>query len=92
MKYRSADSNIGSDRIQLLLRNAEQVKRIVKATYPSLYFGNTRKGLNCEQEKSSGEHLACHWEGVVSIMESVASIHPKMKVDYIYRVRHSTLQ
>ena len=80
-------SIIGSDRIQLLLRNAEQIKRIVKATYPGLYFDNTRKGLECAKPSSPGEHLACRWEGVVSMMESVATIHPKMRVDQIYYVR-----
>jgi hypothetical protein len=31
---------IGRDRIQLLVRNARQIKRIVEATYPTLYFGD----------------------------------------------------
>lgn len=47
----------GSDRIQLLLRNAKQMKRIVEATYPSLDFSN--EGRDITEECSSPKVL--HW-------------------------------
>ncbi|KAF2474329.1 GPI ethanolamine phosphate transferas-like protein 2 [Lindgomyces ingoldianus] len=76
----------GSDRIQLLLRNARQVKRIVEATFPSLNFDDKVRDIEteCAGELSSGENLACRWQGVVQIMETVATIHPKLRVDQIY--------
>ncbi|PVI02738.1 alkaline phosphatase-like protein [Periconia macrospinosa] len=55
------------DRIQLLLRNARQIKRIVEATFPSLDFGDV---TTREEEKdcvspSTGQDLACKWQAVL---------------------------
>ncbi|KAH7122808.1 GPI ethanolamine phosphate transferase-like protein 2 [Dendryphion nanum] len=74
----------GADRIQLLIRNAEQVKKIVQATYPSLYFGNKWKRLDCGDHISPGELLACRWQGTVGIMGARMFVHPKIRVDQIY--------
>ncbi|KAF2008846.1 GPI ethanolamine phosphate transferase 2 [Aaosphaeria arxii CBS 175.79] len=75
-----------SDRIQLLLRNAEQVKKIVEATYPNLYFGYDRKDFktDCGQSLSDGEKLACKWSGVVDIMGTFATIHPRLRISQLY--------
>jgi hypothetical protein len=62
------------------------MKKIVEATYPSLSFADEVQEMNCEGSLSSGEDLACRWQRVVQVMSSVAAIHPKMKVDYIYLV------
>jgi ethanolaminephosphotransferase len=74
------------DRIQLLLRNARQMKRIVEATYPSLSFDDEVKEFVCEKASSSGENLACKWQKVVQAMSTVASEHPKLRVNYLYDV------
>ncbi|XPS76453.1 major facilitator super transporter protein [Ascochyta lentis] len=64
-----------SDRIQLLYRNARQMKRIVEATYTSASlkasFGD--QALPVEQgdkhcdlpDTTPGQFLACRWQGVV---------------------------
>jgi ethanolaminephosphotransferase len=74
----------GVDRIQLLLRNAQQVKKIVQATYPGLSFKDEVQEMDCEKDLGAGDNLACKWQKVVQIMSSVATIHPQMRVDFIY--------
>ncbi|KAF2868408.1 GPI ethanolamine phosphate transferas-like protein 2 [Massariosphaeria phaeospora] len=69
----------GADRIQLLLRNARQVKKIVEATHPGLSFSDEVQEMDCEKSLTDGETLACKWQRVVQIMSSVATIHPKMR-------------
>jgi ethanolaminephosphotransferase len=94
----------GRDRIQLLLRNARQMKKIVEATYPSLDFGDEVRDIEKEcsslkvrrvnlegqqhtnYSQSDGQSLACKWQGVVSIMSTIASIHPKLRIDQLYFV------
>ncbi|KAF2785696.1 alkaline phosphatase-like protein [Melanomma pulvis-pyrius CBS 109.77] len=74
----------GIDRIQILLRNAKQIKTIVEATYPSLSFADEVKEIDCEKTLTSGEHLACKWQKVVQAMSTVATLHPQMRVDFLY--------
>ncbi|KAF2678961.1 alkaline phosphatase-like protein [Lentithecium fluviatile CBS 122367] len=76
----------GRDRIQLLLRNARQMKRIVDATYPSLNFDDGVKDIEkeCSSPKSDGQMLVCKWQDVVQIMSTIATIHPKLRIDRLY--------
>jgi len=76
----------GVDRIQLLLRNARQMKRIVEATYPSLSFDDEVKESVCDKPSSSGENLACKWQKVVQVMSTVDDIHPILRVKSLYSV------
>ncbi|UPX12553.1 major facilitator super transporter protein [Ascochyta rabiei] len=77
------------DRIQLLYRNARQMKRIVEATYtsPSLKESFEDEALpvkegqeRCDQpDMTPGQLLACRWQGVVRSMANdeykIASWH-----------------
>ncbi|KAF2184722.1 GPI ethanolamine phosphate transferas-like protein 2 [Zopfia rhizophila CBS 207.26] len=74
----------GSDRIQLLLRNAKQILTIVKATFPAHNFKDKVQEMNCEGSLSSGEELSCKWQNVVQALETAAALHPKMRMDIIY--------
>ncbi|KAF2715075.1 alkaline phosphatase-like protein [Pleomassaria siparia CBS 279.74] len=74
----------GIDRIQLLLRNAKQIKTIVEATYPSLGFSDEVKELDCDKSLSSGERLACKWQNVVQSMSTVATLHPQTRVNFLF--------
>jgi ethanolaminephosphotransferase len=47
------------DRIQLLLRNAKQMKKIVAATYPSLDFGDEVWDMEYNQKQCSAPVLVC---------------------------------
>jgi ethanolaminephosphotransferase len=76
----------GADRIHLLLQNARQVKKIVQATYPSLGFGDEVQDMDCEGSLPQGNHLACRWQKVVQVMSTVASVHPQVRVDFLYNV------
>jgi ethanolaminephosphotransferase len=76
----------GVDRIQLLLRNARQMKRIVAATYPSVSYEDEIKESLCENASSSGESLGCKWQKVVQTMSTVASVHPQLRVNFLYDV------
>ncbi|KAF1362208.1 GPI ethanolamine phosphate transferas-like protein 2 [Lizonia empirigonia] len=63
------------DRVQLLYRNARQMKRIVEATYtsPSLKasFGDQALPISADFIKmTDGQLLACRWQGIVRGMES----------------------
>jgi hypothetical protein len=51
---------IGRDRIQLLLRNARQMKKIVEATYPNLDFGDEVR--DTEKECSSPKVRSLYWK------------------------------
>lgn len=42
--------------------------------------------MECEGSLSQGNHLACRWQMVVQIMSTFASVHPKMRVDFLYNV------
>src|SRR5689334_11975352 len=83
-----ANAATASDRIQLLLRNAKQMKKIVEATFPSLNFDDKVRDISteCGGKVSSGGQLACKWQGVVQVMETVATVHPKLRVDHVYWV------
>ncbi|KAF1933386.1 alkaline phosphatase-like protein [Didymella exigua CBS 183.55] len=65
----------GSDRNQLLYRNAKQIKRIVQATYTSQSFEDVdttsrhTETLRC-QDLESSEKLACLWNRAVTRMIS----------------------
>ncbi|KAF2272319.1 alkaline phosphatase-like protein [Westerdykella ornata] len=74
----------GMDRVRLLMQNARQMKAIVEATYPSANFKDEVQEMNCEKQLSTGEMLACKWQHVAQVMSSVASLHPQMRVDYLY--------
>lgn len=79
----------GADRIQLLLRNAKQMKKIVEATFPSLSFSNEVQEMNCQGSLSSGEELACKWQKAVQLMSTVATISPQMRVAALYDVSYA---
>ncbi|RKF63371.1 GPI ethanolamine phosphate transferase 2 [Erysiphe neolycopersici] len=51
---------VGDDRIQLYLRNVEQILRLLKATFPS--FNTEKATQNCEASYDSIEKLACQWK------------------------------
>ena len=42
--------------------------------------------MDCDKSLTSGEQLACKWQWVVKTMATVASLHPKMRVDAVYSV------
>lgn len=70
------------------MQSAKQMKKIVEKTYPKLYFGDeVQEDMHCGTDSTSGEPLACKWQKVVQIMSSTATIHPKMRVNYLYSVR-----
>ncbi|ORY16087.1 GPI ethanolamine phosphate transferas-like protein 2 [Clohesyomyces aquaticus] len=75
-----------SDRIQLLLRNAKQMKKIVEATFPSLNFEDKVRDIEkeCGGSLNSGVGLSCKWQGIVQIMDTTAMLHPKLRMDQIY--------
>ena len=62
------------------------MKKIVEATYPSLSFADEVQEMDCEKTLTNGEYLACKWQRVVQVMSTVATIHPQMRVDFIYSV------
>ncbi|CAI6333296.1 unnamed protein product [Periconia digitata] len=77
----------GRDRIQLLLRNARQVKSIVEATYPSLDFGDvvTQDHKKECDSPSTGQQLACKWQGVVDVMSTRTKIEISSRVGQLYK-------
>ncbi|KAH8733139.1 alkaline-phosphatase-like protein, partial [Phaeosphaeriaceae sp. PMI808] len=64
---------LGTDRVQLLYRNAKQMKRIVEAKYSSLRFDEkalnpTEMGFDCYSQAihlTDGPSLACKWQAVL---------------------------
>ncbi|PSN71579.1 alkaline phosphatase-like protein [Corynespora cassiicola Philippines] len=81
-----------SDRIQLLLRNAKQMKRIVAATFPSLQWVDevletSDMGFDCFSSKVSlttGQSLACKWQHIVQAMSTSSTGQSKQQVEAIY--------
>ncbi|KAF2263833.1 GPI ethanolamine phosphate transferas-like protein 2 [Lojkania enalia] len=74
-----------ADRVRLLLHNARQIKKIVEATFPNLSFSDEFvEDMHCEGSLNSGQELACKWQDIVRAMSSVASLHPQIRVEYIY--------
>ncbi|KAF1947054.1 alkaline phosphatase-like protein [Clathrospora elynae] len=76
-----------SDRVQLLYRNAKQMKKIVEAKYTSLRFDETvleskEMGFECSGPDAShltdGQALACLWHSVVDTME--------VKGDFVHHI------
>jgi ethanolaminephosphotransferase len=68
-----------------------QVKKIVQSTYPRLNFGDQvedtgSSAMHCENGLSKGELLACKWQKVVQIMSTHATVHPRMRLDFLYSV------
>ncbi|QSZ37854.1 hypothetical protein DSL72_008954 [Monilinia vaccinii-corymbosi] len=57
------------DRIQILLRNARQILRVVTATFPS--FENDGPSQNCQRLSNAVDDLACQWR---SITQSLAGL------------------
>ncbi|KAF1957269.1 GPI ethanolamine phosphate transferas-like protein 2, partial [Byssothecium circinans] len=78
----------GRDRIQLLLRNTRQMKRIVEATYPGLDFGEEIWTEEFAEKECSapndGQNLACKWQGIVQIMSTHAAMNHKLRISQIY--------
>ncbi|KAF2750244.1 alkaline phosphatase-like protein [Sporormia fimetaria CBS 119925] len=73
----------GRDRTRLLLQNAKQVKKIVEATYPSLYFGNSFRQV--PESGGNGQRLAHQWQKVVQVMTDPTSLESQAHVDEIYK-------
>lgn len=64
---------VGSDRVQLLYRNAKQVKKIVEATYTGLNFedrvlASEEMGFECSETShlADSQMLACLWQKVMN--------------------------
>ncbi|KAI9810956.1 MAG: major facilitator super transporter protein [Pycnora praestabilis] len=53
------------DRVHLLLRNAEQMLRIVDATFLTSLLENKDIPEDCSAALASGDELACKWEAVM---------------------------
>jgi ethanolaminephosphotransferase len=67
----------GSDRVQLLYRNAKQVKKIVEATYTGLNFedrvlASEEMGFECSEPShlADSQMLACLWQRVMNAIET----------------------
>ncbi|KAF2106781.1 GPI ethanolamine phosphate transferas-like protein 2 [Lophiotrema nucula] len=74
----------GYDRIHLLLQNAMQMRKIVKANFPNQKWLHETEEVLCKEDMSSGEELACRWQKAGQMMSTFASVHPQMRVDYLY--------
>ncbi|KAF1839033.1 GPI ethanolamine phosphate transferase 2 [Decorospora gaudefroyi] len=73
-----------SDGVQLLCRNAKQMKKIVEAKYTNLRFDEVvlstkEMGFDCSGPNDShlteGQSLACLWQRVVSAMKDGSDVH-----------------
>lgn len=59
--FRLADDDLGSQKLQLLSRNAQQLLKIVQSTFPSASF-DTNAFADCDLDKLSGiEEVQCAW-------------------------------
>ncbi|KAF2731244.1 GPI ethanolamine phosphate transferas-like protein 2 [Polyplosphaeria fusca] len=74
----------GTDRARLLLHNAQQMKKIIEANFPAYSFADEVQEMDCEGSLSSGKELACKWQKAVQVMSTMATIHPQLRVQYLY--------
>lgn len=56
----------GDDRIELYLRNVEQILQLLRATFP--LFNHSNSTYNCETLPDSVEKLACQWRFLTEII------------------------
>ncbi|KAH8821521.1 GPI ethanolamine phosphate transferase-like protein 2 [Xylogone sp. PMI_703] len=52
------------DKVQILLRNAHQVLKIVIATFPSAFLNEDAPSPDCFHSSSDVEELACKWRAI----------------------------
>ncbi|KAF2128574.1 GPI ethanolamine phosphate transferase 2 [Dothidotthia symphoricarpi CBS 119687] len=82
------------DRVQILYRNAKQIKKIVGATYTGMNFddkvlGADELGFDCfspgETSLTDGQALACLWQRAVNAMGTDRSV-----IDHLYKFMHES--
>lgn len=64
-RWPAADSVVETDKIQILMRNAEQILEIVTAGFGSDMFDPSRVNEVCTEDGSDIGELACEWQAVV---------------------------
>ncbi|KAL1619903.1 major facilitator superfamily transporter protein [Neofusicoccum ribis] len=69
----------GSDRAQLLMRNAFQILQIANATFPSAPFNDLTFFSNkkCDSVSATGDELACKWLKVMDLFQGGKGQPPK---------------
>ncbi|KAK8171737.1 alkaline-phosphatase-like protein [Phyllosticta citrichinensis] len=67
----------GNDRAQILLRNALQILKIVKATFPNPAFDDPFAPVECVSTSSSAQELACKWRTVTEVFQAAGNLRPK---------------
>ncbi|KAI9797727.1 MAG: major facilitator super transporter protein [Candelina submexicana] len=58
-----------SDRLEILLRNSQQILKLVKATFPAVAFDRQSTSAECMKPSSDLDDLRCRWRKVVQIMD-----------------------
>ena len=54
-------TQIKDERVLLMKQNAQQVLRIMKATFGDMFFDNVAISVDCDQSLSKAESLKCLW-------------------------------
>lgn len=72
-----SDNITGNDRAQILLRNALQILKIVKATFPNPAFDNPFAEVQCDAISSSAQELVCKWRAVTNVFQAAGHLRPK---------------
>ncbi|KAK8225684.1 alkaline-phosphatase-like protein [Phyllosticta capitalensis] len=67
----------GNNRAQILLRNALQILKIVKATFPNPAFDNPFAEVQCDAISSSAQELVCKWRAVTNVFQAAGHLRPK---------------
>lgn len=64
---------VGSDQIQLLLRNARQILKIVTATFGQDLFESDQDSNACANPQDDAHELACEWQAMERQRQSLTS-------------------
>lgn len=68
-----------NDQVQIMLQNALQIHRIVKATFPHPWYQDFGADLDCTAPSSSKDILACAWKGVQERLQQHSSDTTKLQ-------------